>query len=76
MSDSQRAVTVEEMSALAKKLRLKAYYDVGDPEGEGGHDAAVRGARSSALIEVAETIDETLQINTELTPEDLESWRR
>jgi hypothetical protein len=64
------------MSAFAKKLRLKAYYDIGDPEGESDHDAAVRGARSSALIEVAEAVDETLQINTELTPEDLSSWHR
>lgn len=79
MSDErvdQTPVTVGEMRALAKNLRLKAYYDVGDSEDEGDRASTLREARSSALTEVADAIDQALAISTELTPEDLESWRR
>jgi hypothetical protein len=69
-------VTVGEMRAFAKSLRLKAYYDVGDAEGESERAATVREARSSTLVEVAEAVDLALGIDTELTQEDLESWRR
>ena len=40
------------------------------------YDAAVRGARTSTLIEVADVIDVVLQIDSALTQEDLSSWRR
>lgn len=69
-------VTVADVFLIAKKLRLKAYYDTGDPEGDTAYDAAVRGARTSTLIEVADVIDEVLQIDSALTQEDLSSWRR
>jgi hypothetical protein len=69
--DAVRIVTADNMFALAKKLRLKAYYDTGDPEGDSDHEAAVRGGRSSALIEFADAIDETMQFDSTLTQDDL-----
>jgi hypothetical protein len=68
---SATTITVDQMLTLAKKLRLKAYYDFGDPDGDSDRASTVREARSSALIEVADAIDEVFEINSQLTPEDL-----
>lgn len=76
MSDTpSRVITADDMLKVAKRLRLKAYYDTGDPEGDSEHDAAVRSGRSSALIEVADALDETLAIDSALTQDDLGSLR-
>lgn len=67
----------EQMLKLAKKLRLKAYYDTGDPEGNDDvQTAAAREGRTSALLTFAEAIDETFEVNSELTPNDLDAWRK
>lgn len=79
MSDvrvDQAPVTVGELRALAKNLRLKSYYDVGDPESESERAAGIREGRSTALVEVADSIDMALGIDSALTQEDLDSWRR
>lgn len=67
----------EHMLKLAKKLRLKAYYDVGDTDmGDDDHTSAIREGRSSALITFAECVDETFGFDSTLTQDDLESWRK
>lgn len=76
---NERPVTVADMMKLAKKLRLKMYYDVGDVGdvyGDDGHSAAVREGHSSALTTVAESIDDTFQFDSSLTQDDLDSWRK
>lgn len=65
------------MLRLAKRLRLKAYYDVGDTDSEEDvRAAATREGRTSALITFAECIDETFAFDSTLTKDDLEAWRR
>ena len=82
MSDPARVITVEDLRSLAKRLRLRAYYDVGTSLcGDGEDDdrlreAAVRQGRASALAEVADVIDEVTDLDSTLTQADLESWRR
>lgn len=82
MSGPARVVTVEDLRSLAKRLRLRAYYDAGTSLcGDGEDDdrlreAAVRQGRASALAEVADVIDEVTDLDSTLTQADLESWRR
>lgn len=71
------SVSVDDMVKFAKRLRLQAYYDTGDPEGGSeDHSEIVREARNSALTTVADAIDETFSVDSKLTQDDLEGWRR
>lgn len=70
-------VSTDDMVKLAKRLRLQAYYDTGDPDGSSeGRSEVVREARNSALTTIADTIDETFSVDSKLTQDDLEGWRR
>jgi len=72
-----KIVDVDDMLKLAKKLRLQAYYDVGDTDyGDDDHASAVREGRTSALTTFADSIDAVFQFDSSLTQADLESWRR
>ncbi len=72
MSDSARPVTAGDLQAFAKKLRLKVYYDVGDTDlGDSDHERATRQGRTTALIEVADAVDEITQLDSTLTQGDL-----
>lgn len=75
MSDLAKPITAGDLHALAKRLRLKSYYDVGSTE-ESEREAAIRQGRSTAMTEVADAIDETTQHDSALTQEDLSTWRR
>ena len=66
-------VTVPDMLKLAKKLRIDAYYDIGDSEHEEDVvTTAVRQGRSQALRLVADHIDNVFGFTSELTQEDLQ----
>lgn len=70
-------VTTDDMVKLAKRLRLQAYYDTGDPEGSSeDRSEVVREARNSALTTFADSIDETFSVDSKLTQDDLKDWRR
>lgn len=75
MSDSAQLITASDLQALAKRLRLKVYYDVGNTDAS-DQESAIRQGRSTALTEIADTIDEITQLDSTLTQEDLGSWRR
>ncbi len=61
---------VSKMYVLAKKLRLKAYWHTALISSD-DTDYTVRVAVSSAFELLADEIDQTLDINTELTSEEL-----